>query len=211
MRKTVGLVLLALCVAAIPAGSAWAISIDLTSGTTGMTFLNQSFNETRAVDVTVGLDSLLLSSMTLEEFNIVSGTGTVGARIYDSTSGLLLASADAAVGSGFDQAVTIPISVLLLAGQTYRVGFFIAAGGTFGSGDLFDPDPPGLDIVDYFDTTGSVLVSQAFQLASDAFPTNLNGGVPFITLEAEPAAIPEPSSLLLLIVAPLLGLPRGRR
>ncbi len=213
MQRTVGLVLLALAAAGVPAGPAWAISIDLTSGTTGTTFINQSFNETRGVDVTVaGLGSLLVSSMTLDEFNIVSGTGTVGARIYDTGSGILLASADLAVGSGFDQSVTIPISVLLLAGQTYRVGFFIEAGGTQGSGDGFDATPAGLDILDYLDATGSLLVSQAFQSGSDAFPTNLNSLVPFITLEATPAAVPGPSPLLLLVVAaPLLGLLRRRR
>ena len=215
MQQMVGLVLLllALAAAAVPIGPAWAISIDLTSGTTGTTSINQSFNETRGVDVAVvGLDSLLVSSMTLDEFNIVSGTGTVGARIYDTASGVLLASADQAVGPGFDQSVTIPISALLLAGQTYRVGFFIDAGGTQGSGDGFDASPPGLDILDYVDATGSLLVSQAFQSGSDAFPTTLNGLVPFITLEASRPAVPEPSPLLLLVVtAPLLALLRRRR
>lgn len=207
MQRTVGVVLLTLAAAGFPTGPAWSISIDLTSGTTGTTFINQSFNETRGVDVTVvGLGSLLVSSMTLDEFNIVSGTGTVGARVYETGSGSLLASADLAVGSGFDQSATIPISAVLLAGQTYRVGFFIDAGGTQGSGDGFDATPAGLDILDYVDATGSLLVSQAFQSGSDAFPTNVNSFVPFITLEATPAGVPEPSPLLLLVIAaPLVG------
>jgi hypothetical protein len=211
MQRSVGLALLALAGVGVSAGPAWAISIDLTSGTTGTTFINQSFNETRGVDVTVLGSSLLMSAMTLDEFNIVSGTGTVGARIYDSDTGIFLAGASQPVGPGFNQSVTIPISLLLLAGETYRVGFFIEAGGTQGSGDGFDPTPAGLDILDYLDSTGSLLMSQAFQSGSDAFPTNLNSFVPFITIEAT-AAVPEPSSLLLLVVAaPLLGLLRRHR
>jgi len=80
------------------------------------------------------------------------------------------------------------------------VSFFISAGLNGGSGDLFDADPPGFSINDYLDGTGTVRVIQAFSIVSDAFPTILNGGVPFITIDARPAAAaPEPSAWLLVV------------
>jgi hypothetical protein len=152
--------------------------------------------------------------MSLSEFNIGTSTGSVGARIYESSSGTLLASADQTVATGFDQSLTLPVTALLLSAQTYRVSFFISAGSSGGSGDLFDADPLGLALNDYLDATGSVQVIQAFSIGSDAFPTIFNGGVPFITIEATPSSsTPEPSVWLLVSggMASLMGIPRSRR
>jgi hypothetical protein len=199
--------LVAISVAAEPVS---AITIDLTSGTTGTTFFNQSFNETRGVDVTVlGSSDLLLTSMTLDEFNISIGSATVGARVYQSSTGLLLDSSDVAVGSGNDQSATLPISTLLLVGQTYRVAFFIT---NQGSGDGFDASPAGLSITPYVDDTGSLRITQAFAIGADAFPTNLNAFVPFISLEARPVSAPEPATWMLQALAGLwLTVLRRRR
>lgn len=155
--------------------------IDLTSGTTGTMFFNQSFNETRGVNVTVLGSDLQVTSMTLAEFNIAAPPATVGARVYSNT-GSLLASADQSVGSGFNQSVTIPISALLQQGSTYRLAFFIEAANFGGSGDFFDPDPPGVTVTPYVDDTGSVQITQAFAFPADVFPTNLNFFVPLITV-----------------------------
>ena len=122
-------------------------------------------------------------SLTLENFDIISGTGTVGARIYDSGTGALIVSADQAVGSGFDQSVTIPISATLVSGKTYRVGFIIVTDIlSQGSGDLIDAAPNGYDISAYLDPTGSLQVTQAYSIGADAFPTNKNSMVPMISI-----------------------------
>ena len=172
-----------------------ATTIDLTSGTTGTTLFNQSFNETRAADVTVLTPDLLVTSMTLSEFNISTTSGTIGARIYNS-DGSLHVAADLSVSSGFDQSVTIPISTILEQGFTYRMGFFISAGLNGGSGDIFNPDPSGLAITPYSDSTGSLQISGAFSFPDDTFPTNINGSLPLMTIEAH--LVPEPASLGLL-------------
>jgi hypothetical protein len=189
---------------------ACALNIDLIAGTTGTLFNNQSFNETRAVDVEVvsGV-SLQVQSMSLREFNIGSGTGVVGARIYDSDSGGLIASANQTVGAGFDQSVTIPLSATLDSGETYRVGFFIVTDPLGqGSGDGLDADPAGLSINPYIEPTGSLRIIQAYQIASDNFPTNLNGLLPLITVEANPVPVP---GALILLGSGLLGLTCLRR
>ena len=140
----------------------------------GVIFDNQSFNETRAVDVQVlSPGGVRVAAMTLRRFNVGSGTGTLGARIYTST-GSLQASADTAVGAGFDQTVTIPVSATLTAGSIYRVGFHLVTnppGG--GSGDLTDPPPTGFGVTPYTEPTGSLQVLSAWQIASDVLPDEL--------------------------------------
>lgn len=160
-----------------------AEEIDLTAGTTGTNFGNQSFNETRAIEVLVtSFDDLQVQSMRLRSFNVVNGSGTVGARIYDD-AGVLVASVDTVVGQGFDQSVTIPVTTMLVSGSNYRIGFFIATdppGG--GSGDFLDAEPSGLDLDDYVEPTNSLQILQAWQNPSDSFPTNLNSFLPLMTV-----------------------------
>lgn len=168
-----------------------AQEIDLTAGTTGTNFDNQSFNETRAIEVlVVSFDDLQVQSMTLRNFNIVNGSGTVGARIYDD-AGVLVASVDAAVGQGFDQSVTIPITTALVSGSTYRIGFFIVTDPPWGgSGDFLDADPSGLEIDDYVEPTNSLQILQAWQIPSDSFPTNFNSFLPLMTVTVEDLLVP---------------------
>lgn len=177
--------------------SALAVSIDLTSGTTGTMFINQSFNETRGVDITIkGGQDLQVTAMTLEKFNITTASGTVGARIYESSTKNLLASADQSVGFGLDQAITIPISILLQNENSYLLAFFITTPVGSGVADFFDPDPVGSNVTPYIDATGNIQVSQAFSGIPDTFPTNINSFVPLITVTADP--VPEPTTFLLL-------------
>ncbi len=185
MRKTFAS--LTLMVSAFVGGLLWtetglAIGIDLTSGTTGTVLLNQSFNgETRGVDVTVlSASNLNITSMTLNEFNILPGSGgSVRARIYDST-GASLASADTMVAPGFDQSVTIPISAMLAAGSSFRISFFIATEVGGNSADVFVPDG-----FPYVEPNGLLRMIAAFSIPSDSFPTNTNTAVPMITVEVE--------------------------
>jgi hypothetical protein len=184
---------LAAVVVPIALGSfdAQAVTVDLTAGAAGTTFLNQSFNETRAADVKVlsPLD-LSIANMTLREFNVGPGaSGTLGARIYDSVSGALLSSGSAAVAAGANQSLTVLVTATLATGHTYRVGFFLDVGGSAGSGDFIDVNPPGLPITAYDENAGLFQITGTFQGLADSFPTNTNFGLPFISLQV--AAVPE--------------------
>jgi len=112
---------------------AFAITVDLTSAVNGSLSGDQGFNGTQAVEVGVVCPlALSLTGMTLREFSVTEddGRGSLAARIYDSQSGILIASAEATVATGFHQSITVPIFAKLLPGHTYRVGFY-AGGGQF--------------------------------------------------------------------------------
>jgi len=176
----------------VPGIAQAATTVDLTSGTTGaLTGVPQSFNETRGVDVTVlAASDQLLRSMTLDGLFISTASATIGARVYDSNTMTLIASADTTVSSGSNLSVTIPIPATLAAGSDYRLSFFVDAGGFGGSGTMFDPDPSGLGGFPYTDATGTLDINQAYSIASDSFPTNANIFVPLITLHVSGAAPP---------------------
>jgi hypothetical protein len=199
-------------------GFAWsqtaqALPVDLTTGTTGTQFLSQSFNETRAVDVFVlGISDLSVTQMTLRHFQIgLPGDPSdfAGARIYTS-GGSLLAGTNQTVPTGADQTVAIPMSATLLAGQTYRVGFFLSAPPNRGSAAEFDPDPSNSIAMNYVDATGTFRITGAFSSIQDAYPTIGNQFVPYITLDLEP--VPEPSTFALMLTGlGLLGVMAHRR
>ena len=141
----------------------------------------------------------------------VSASGTLGARIYDSVSGTLLSSGSAPVAAGANQSLTVPVIATLATGHTYRVGFFLDVGGSAGSGDFIDVNPPGLPITRYTENTGLLQITGTFQQLTDSFPTNQNFGLPFISLDVTP--VPEPSKwvslaagLLMLV---MVGYKRG--
>jgi hypothetical protein len=172
-----------------------AVSVDLTSGTTGTSFLNQSFNgETRVAEVTVlGGLNLAVSSMTLNAIDIRTGTTTMGARVYDTT-GTLLAFADITPAVAENQSVTIPISTTLIAGQNYRLGFFVGSSAAGNNVDLFDPDPSGPGVTPYTETNGLFQIIGAFSGSGDGFPTNTNIGIPTM-MGLEVSAVPLPGAL----------------
>jgi hypothetical protein len=182
--------LLCLIVIGLLAGHAapcLALTIDLTSGTTGTdTPVPQSFNETRGVDVTIqGPGNLMLTSMTLRGLEIDLSSGSLGARVYDSSTQALLASADVSVPVGSGETVTIPISATLVAGHSYRLSFFVSDGGNGGSGTMFDPAPAGVGGFPYTESTGRMVINQAYEAVSDAFPSNVNIFVPLMTLDVQ--------------------------
>jgi hypothetical protein len=159
---------------AAPAG---ATTADLTTGQTGSISPGQSFNETRGADVTVlGAHDQQLSSLTLRGLRLGLAGGTVGARVYDSGTQALLASGNLSVSPGAGLTVTIPVSVVLKAGATYRLSFFVSDGGNGGSGDGFIPSA-----LPYVEATGTLRVLHAYESPVDAFPTNNNLEVPEIT------------------------------
>ncbi|MEQ1803486.1 MAG: thrombospondin type 3 repeat-containing protein [Gammaproteobacteria bacterium] len=168
-HKFYGFVLLVLT-----CGSADAVSVNLTSGASGTNFGNQSFSgETRAANVTVlGPSNLVVSSMTLNLVDIQAGTATIGARIYNATTQALVASADVMPAVANNQSVTIPISATLIAGQSYRLGFFVGAGAG-NSADMFDPIPAS-----YTEANGLLQITGAHSAGGDVFPNLSNIFIP---------------------------------
>ena len=157
-----------------------ASNIDLRSGTTGSFLLGQSFNETRTASITVlGAGNLPISAMTLHGL-IPSGTASVGARIYDTLTQTLIASAATTTSTS---PVTVPINAVLIVGRSYRVGFFVQNA----SGNLFDPNPAGAGGFGYTDASGSVQVNGGFQGVADAYPTGASfSTIPQVVLHSGP-------------------------
>jgi hypothetical protein len=165
--------------------STCAIPINVAAGPTGgLTFVGQSFNETRAVDVTVltSLD-LYVSSMTLRDLDIGFATSAlVGARIYNSNTTQLVASANATTSSG--GTITVPLAATLASGGGYRVAIYVETSPEFqASARLYRPDPDGTGGFPYTEMLGKLRINSAHALADDAFPSNVNFGVPQIVLQ----------------------------
>ena len=195
-RKFPGLAGVSACVLALGLQIASATTIDLTSGVSGTYIAGQSYNETRAVDVTVLSPlSLYVSSMTLSG---IDGTGIAKAVIYDSNTQALIASAQGDLTGG---TITLSISATLSSGGEYRIGFY----GLLGSGTFFQPGSPPYTLpgnFPYTESSGLLRINGAWDTATDSFPNNENLAVPQITLQA--VAVPEPGSLGLLGLS-LLG------
>lgn len=165
------------------ASPALASTVDLTTGTTMVLHPSSTFNETRGADVTVlSASNQVLTSMTLSSLNIFSPTATVGARVYESSPPFLIAAAQTSVTTGSNQSVTLPISATLVSGRSYRLCFFVDAGG-FASGTLYDPSPSGFPGFPYTESSGVLRINQGYAIASDALPTNLNTSIPAISLD----------------------------
>lgn len=197
-----GKLLIYVCVGAIVfvAGAeiASAVQIDLTSGTSGsLTAVPQSYNETRAVDITVlsGVD-LLVESMTIVGFDGsgVATSAVLGARIYETGTQSLVASAEITVSSAGP--ATVPISATLVSGGEYRVGFFaVSTPPENGQAILFYPDLP------YTEAAGLLRINGAYAISDDSFPLYSNIFVPQVSLVAVP--VPEPGSAGLLCMGAL--------
>jgi hypothetical protein len=158
-----------------------ADTVDLTSGSTGSFSPGQSFNETRAVDVTVlsGQD-VAISSMTLAGLRICGITTPspiLGARIYDDLGNLLAAANVPPTVSCDYFSISIPISATLTSGKSYRIGFYVYV-GSGGSGTFWLPAFP------YVESKGWLQINSAWESPADAYPTNTNQAVPQITLDA---------------------------
>jgi len=147
---------------------------DLTAAG-GVLMNGQSFNETRALEVTpVGADAIV-SQLILDGLNVPNG-GKVGARIYAVSSQSLIASGDVNVGSGANQQVIVNVAATLAAGKSYMVGFFVEAAQT-ASATLFLPSS-----LPY--SSGAFNVSAIRELAADGYPVNVNQGAPKVTIQS---------------------------
>ena len=156
---------------------------SLSADAPGPLIAGQSFNETRGVDVTVlTAADLAVSSMKLAGLGIGSATSAVvGARIYNSTSQVLVGAGEVTVTAG--GSVTVPISATLGAGGNYRVAFYVAttpaslASGTFVSNSGGFP---------FMESAGLFRINSAHAKPADVFPSTSNNFVPQICLQAAP-------------------------
>ncbi len=156
-------------------------SLDLASGTGG-SFPAGSFNGTRGVDVTVlAAANVHVASMGLAGLGIgAASSALVGARIYESSGGTLVASADVNITTA-GSPITVPISATLLSGTAYRVAFFVATTPPGqGTGTLFDPAPAGPAGFPYTEIAGVLQVNGAMSSASDVFPSGAESVAPQI-------------------------------
>ena len=166
----------------VPAPATGIYTIFMDSGTGGFYMPGQSYNETRAVDVTVlSSVNLNVSSMTLSGIN---GSALAKAVIYDSNTQLLIASAQGTLTGG---TITLPISATLVSGHEYRIGFF----GLLGSGTGFLPNS-----FPYIESSGSLRINGAWDTATDSFPNFTNLEVPLVSMQVSP--VPEPGTLALI-------------
>jgi hypothetical protein len=158
--------------------------VNLAPATAGELVPGQSYNETRAVDVTVQANyPLIVSSMTLDglRFSEIAESVLVGARIYDS-EGTVVAAANTNIQAPGQ--VTIPISAVLNPGSTYRVGFYVlTTPSDLASGTLLRRTGATLEEFPAYDgVPGDLRVIAAWSGREDAYPTNRNVAVPQITI-----------------------------
>lgn len=160
--------------------------IYLNSGTTGTTTtIGQSFNETRGVDVKViSQNNIVIHSMMLSGFfsgNNGTSYAYVGARIYNSTTSALLASATDTVHNIYNGSVTVPLSFTFIPGSNYKISFYCSGPNppTLNSARMFQPQS-----FPYNDASNSLQILQAYESAYDSAPDNINIYVPLITLNA---------------------------
>ena|ERR1035438_5522449 len=160
--------------------SGFAQIIDLTTSTTGtVTGFAQSFNENRAVDVTVlSTHTIHLTSMSIHRYwTGGDGTANLSARIYNSGTQALLYSHDTTVYNINDGTVNVPISYILDTGSNYRISFYSSGPNSDNAGNMFQPNS-----FPYIDSTNQLRINQAYDVGSDTFPDNFNIFVPIITM-----------------------------
>jgi len=184
-----------LLLGARPASATIATSVDLTSGVGGIFTPGQSYNETRAADVTV-LSALNLdvSFMTLSG---IDGSGLATAVIYDANSQALIASAQGNLTGG---TITLPISATLLSGHEYRIGF----SGNLGDGTDFIPV-----VLPYTESSGLFQINGCWDGEVGGFPSIPNLSEPLVTMVV--TAVPEPGTIAMAGLAFLLAKRFARR
>lgn len=171
-----------------------ATTIYLDSGVSGSLTGLQSYNETRAVDVSVlSPENLTVTSMTLSG---IYGIGDdASALIYDSTGNLIASSSGNVMNDG---TVTVSISATLISGDEYQIGF----SGDLLSGALFDPGSYESTLPNiyfpYTESSGLLRITGAYDGALDSFVTEPNEFEPQISMQV--VQVPEPGSAVFLAI-----------
>jgi hypothetical protein len=151
----------------------------------------QSYNENRGAEIVVlSAANITVQSITLSGFFCGSNGGTdsayLGARIYNSTTTALLASANDSVHNIFNTNVTIPISYTLISGNTYRISVY--AWGphppTGNSGLMYHPAT-----LPYVEPTGALQINHGYDGYGDTMPNFNNIYIPLMTLNTIPTGV----------------------
>jgi len=167
--------------------SSFAQIINLTTGVSGsITGVPQSFNENRAVDVTVlSTHNIHLTSMSVHGYWVGGdGTANLSARIYNSTTHALLFSHDTTVYNINNGTVNVPVSYILDTGVTYRISFYSSGPNSDNAGYMFQPSS-----LPYLDSTTLLRINHAYDVGADTFPNNTNIFVPLITMTYDTTSI----------------------
>jgi hypothetical protein len=178
---------------ALVAGPATGVTIDLTSGVpgtigSGSVGLPGWSGSTETAEVfVVAASDLVVTSLTLDGINVASGESfSLAARIYDASSGALIASSGTNVlGSGLSQSAAIPLAATLTSGSSYLVGVYTLVDTNFSNSSLdhFDPDPPGTGGLPYLESNGLLQVIRGAKALGDALPGgSINFWMPRISL-----------------------------
>lgn len=158
---------------------------DVTTGSPGSIHQGQSFNETRAVDVTLlGGSDRIVYELTLRGLNAFA-PALVGARIYNSATQALISSSDVNLLAGSDMTATISMAATLAAGQSYRIGFYVETDPPWqASGQLFKPDAFSSlgNPMPYTEGSGVFQINSAHAISSDSFPANPSIATPQMTI-----------------------------
>lgn len=163
--------------------------VDLTAGGSGTTtFVDQSFNETRGVDITVLSSDIHMTGITLRRLKVSSATGFVGLRIYNSTTQALLLKKDSVVQTMQDDSVAFSVSFVLKKGEQYRISFhcydyYNPGASNSCSGYMYVPNFP------YTEASKHLMINGAYQNVADTFPGNVNLFMPFIAMKYDPVGI----------------------
>jgi hypothetical protein len=163
-----------------------AVDSNLISGATGASMPGQSYNETRALDVTVlSPPDLSVERMVLDGYRFVStGGAVIGARIYDSsTKALVSTSQDVNLpGPSIGVPISIPVSATLVSGRSYRLGFYVLGNPqASSSADLFQPAS-----FPYIENAGLFRINSTHSVIADAFPQGPNLAAPRVTITTRP-------------------------
>jgi hypothetical protein len=175
------------CSAFLLSSASMFAQIDLTTGGSGgFTGVGQSFNESRGIDVTVlSTVGIQITSMTLNQFNVsFDGMAVVGARIYNSATSALLYSHDTTVYNIYYGPVSMPVSFLLVPGQSYRIGFYCSGTNSDNSAIMFQPT-----VFPYIESTNVLRINHAYSLLADAFPSGVNIFVPMVSLTYDSVSV----------------------
>jgi hypothetical protein len=175
-----------------------ATTVDLVSGIIGTFSSDQGFDGTQAVDIrSIAPVGLTISSLTLREYSARTAE-TLGARIYDEQTEMLLAAENIPVGLASDQSITIPMVATLAVGHTYRIGFF----SSFAVASGIDVGAPTPSFTPFIERSGLFAITGVFRSNVDAFPADPYRYLPFISLEVMQvaAAVPEASASSVLMV-----------
>ena len=179
--------------------------INLATGGGGtITGVAQSYNENRGAEVLVlSAVNIPIQSITLGGFYCGSNGGTdsayLGARIYNSSTAALLASANDSVYNIQGTTVTIPISYTLVSGKKYRISVYAWGphAPTGNSGLMYDPAT-----LPYTEPSGMLKINHGYDVYNDTMPYNTNIYVPLLTLNVAITGVDESNPATLFSIYP---------